>query len=72
MLLLNNEHLINKSNPVIIGYYHLPGSLSSTVYVEDTITYGKKIYNVHVGTEEDAVNTLSNVYGDYKICKFVY
>lgn len=72
MRLSNNENLINKSNPVIIGYYHLPGSLSSTVYVEDTITYGKKVYNVPVGTEEDAVDTLLNVYSDYRICKFVY
>jgi hypothetical protein len=61
-----------KDNVYIIGYYHLPNSLTSRVYVQNVKTYRKDEYDVDPGEVNNLIEKLKVKYPDHRLCEFVY
>ena len=60
------------NNAVIIGYYHIPGHYTSTVYTQDMKTYEKTIYEVPAEDLGDHIEKLKRRYPNYQTCEFRY
>lgn len=61
-----------KDDVYIIGYYKLPENFTSTVYIENTKTYKKEIYNVLPENVDATIKELKEKYPNSSVCEFVY
>lgn len=61
---------------VIIGFYHVPGQNTSTIYAEDTYAYKKEVYKVRGGLDGDEAKltfkSLKKKYPNSKMVEFRY